>query len=689
MTLLLPVAGLLFTVSVIVALHLSVLGAGVVLCVAGMVIGARIDRVLTVVFLVLLLIWLVGGTLFHVGDVPIELGLLVLAGLVQAWSLSIRPDGGTETARDRAMWQMSNVGASCALMVPAVSLLRVDTVDDPGLCFLFGLLGLVGAMFQLDMRASVAPQRISPAGVLGTRYRVLASIVGLALVFGMISGSGVMDASERLGGWLRSRLASSSPIAPDLAGPGFPGIGPSGLGAGAPMLELQQEYDLDRPHHPVLFAELFSELESEVFERLYVTTAVFDQFDGVTWGSSPYAMHRIEDGMDRDLDGRITLTPEHESERARLYTTLGVHTRVPVLSRLTAIGIPEADRYPNDQFGLVNHEPGARVSYDVWFVPERYRDLQGWRRRIGPGHADVVQLPAGPLFDRVRDASREWVAGANTREEQVQQLLAHFDESYTYSQRVRNSERLHPVENFLFSERRGHCELFASAFVLSARSLGIPARLCVGYAGGEYHVGSGTVTYYTDDAHAWAEVQLADGPWVTVDPTPANPEAPPRPAKEVDVAPPLDREHYDAIDRVEGPELADVPTAPREIRFRWALWIPTGLLFVGLAFAIWTYVQRSRGASIWIEDRDSIVARRAPHWFRQFCRHFARKGFPRKESQTISEYMRVLRGHGLLSSDFDEVERYLLSVVYASGAVDPDAEVRCRSLVRALQTESR
>ena len=174
MTLLLPVAGLLFTVSVIVALHLSVLGAGVVLCVAGMVIGARIDRVLTVVFLVLLLIWLVGGTLFHVGDVPIELGLLVLAGLVQAWSLSIRPDGGTETARDRAMWQMSNVGASCALMAPVVSLLRVDTVDDPGLCFLFGLLGLVGAMFQLDMRASVAPQRISPAGVLGTRYRVLA-----------------------------------------------------------------------------------------------------------------------------------------------------------------------------------------------------------------------------------------------------------------------------------------------------------------------------------------------------------------------------------------------------------------------------------------------------------------------------------------------------------------------------------
>ena len=76
-----------------------------------------------------------------------------------------------------------------------------------------------------------------------------------------------------------------------------------------------------------------------------------------------------------------------------------------------------------------------------------------------------------------------------------------------------------PVDEFLFSTRRGFCEHYASAFVVLMRAAGIPARVVTGYQGGEPNG-----DYYIvrqSDAHAWAEVWLPGQGWVRVDPTAA------------------------------------------------------------------------------------------------------------------------------------------------------------------------
>src|SRR5690606_9418295 len=65
------------------------------------------------------------------------------------------------------------------------------------------------------------------------------------------------------------------------------------------------------------------------------------------------------------------------------------------------------------------------------------------------------------------------------------------------------------------------CEHFAASFVLFMRAAGIPARLVVGYQGGELHPDEGYLTVRQYDAHAWGEVWLADRGWVLVDPTAA------------------------------------------------------------------------------------------------------------------------------------------------------------------------
>jgi transglutaminase-like putative cysteine protease len=80
-----------------------------------------------------------------------------------------------------------------------------------------------------------------------------------------------------------------------------------------------------------------------------------------------------------------------------------------------------------------------------------------------------------------------------------------------------------PLVGFLTQTRSGSCEQFAGAFVVLARSLGLPSRVVVGFTAGRYG-GPGEVTVRGADAHAWPQVYL--GPragWVSFEPTPQQP----------------------------------------------------------------------------------------------------------------------------------------------------------------------
>jgi hypothetical protein len=76
------------------------------------------------------------------------------------------------------------------------------------------------------------------------------------------------------------------------------------------------------------------------------------------------------------------------------------------------------------------------------------------------------------------------------------------------------------VDNFLFVDRRGVCEQFATAHVVLLRVLGIPARLVAGYGSGEHNPLSGYYAVRASDAHAWTEVYFPGYGWVPFDPTP-------------------------------------------------------------------------------------------------------------------------------------------------------------------------
>ena len=70
------------------------------------------------------------------------------------------------------------------------------------------------------------------------------------------------------------------------------------------------------------------------------------------------------------------------------------------------------------------------------------------------------------------------------------------------------------MENFLFEEKRGHCEYFATAGALMARALGLPSRVAYGWAGGTWYDDAGLFVFRANEAHAWTEVWLENFGWV-------------------------------------------------------------------------------------------------------------------------------------------------------------------------------
>lgn len=78
------------------------------------------------------------------------------------------------------------------------------------------------------------------------------------------------------------------------------------------------------------------------------------------------------------------------------------------------------------------------------------------------------------------------------------------------------------VDWFLFEQREGYCDYFASAMVVMLRSQGIPARWVRGYAGGEFDTERGVYVVRENVAHSWPEVYFPGYGWERFEPTAAS-----------------------------------------------------------------------------------------------------------------------------------------------------------------------
>jgi transglutaminase-like putative cysteine protease len=245
--------------------------------------------------------------------------------------------------------------------------------------------------------------------------------------------------------------------------------------------------------------------------QMYWRGPTLGDYDGQTWRPVRYELTRpTAPRIDLPATGNalhylLTLEPHGR----RWLFALDVPVEVPAGQGLSTSLSPEFDALSlNPLVARTRYRAAARTDAAIGLNETRL-SLQNW-----------IQLPPGH-HRRTLELAARWRQEEPDNLRLVKRALSMFrDAGFRYT--------LNPplladdvVDRFLFETRAGFCEHFAGAFVVLMRALDIPARVVTGYQGAEVNPEGGYWIVRQADAHAWAEVWLADRGWVRIDPTSA------------------------------------------------------------------------------------------------------------------------------------------------------------------------
>ncbi|MCC4115276.1 DUF3488 and transglutaminase-like domain-containing protein [Aromatoleum toluclasticum] len=275
--------------------------------------------------------------------------------------------------------------------------------------------------------------------------------------------------------------------------------------------------------------------------RRYWRGPVLTRYDGRSWrpGFSTIAAAPRYQPSGRAYEYRLTLEP---------------HNQLWLLALdFPAANIPKA-RYAGDYRLLAEQPVRARTRFDLRSYPAT---------AVGKDESTIVlaearRLPAN-FNPRSTALAHEIAAGTSdpaTILARTLERMRGMDLTYTLSPPLLGT---HSVDEFLFDTRQGFCEHFASAFVFLMRAAGVPARVVTGYQGGEINPVDGSLVVRQSDAHAWAEVWLAERGWIRVDPTALS--APARIESGLSAA----LQDWDALPLLRRPGMDWL----RDVRYRW------------------------------------------------------------------------------------------------------------------------
>ena len=167
--------------------------------------------------------------------------------------------------------------------------------------------------------------------------------------------------------------------------------------------------------------------------------------------------------------------------------------------------------YSEESFNrFIKNSPVAR------FKTVTYDDLIAHRERIYEDY-----LPETKISDRAQAYIDEVTKDADTNYGKLQAISESLsDYEYTkhpgeYSAEIDSDEEF--LDYFLFEGKRGYCSYFATAFVIIARSQGIPCRYVQGFSSKVDSNSKNEIK--SKDAHAWPEAYIDGVGWVVFEPT--------------------------------------------------------------------------------------------------------------------------------------------------------------------------
>src|SRR6266699_303696 len=225
--------------------------------------------------------------------------------------------------------------------------------------------------------------------------------------------------------------------------------------------------------------------------------------EGMEW-RAPYAPAPISDSSngypasDKAVRQRITIAPHG----ARWMFALD-----------RPFGIPPGARLARGNYLYSVQLIRKTRRYEVLSSTEPVRtELDAYERR------QALQLPAS-ISPAVRELAASFAADDSEPRQTVSRALQFFrNQGFRYSLTPGEYNK-NDLEEFLFHRRTGFCEHYAASFATLMRLAGIPARVVLGYLGGEYNDLGGFFLVHQADTHAWCEVWIPENGWTRIDPT--------------------------------------------------------------------------------------------------------------------------------------------------------------------------
>ncbi|MER5887678.1 DUF3488 and transglutaminase-like domain-containing protein [Streptomyces sp. NPDC001941] len=345
-----------------------------------------------------------------------------------------------------------------------------------------------------------------------------------------LAGGGSATAPVRTGrriGAVALGIALAVPaVLPSLEGGLLGGSGPgSGRGGGGtisavnPLVSLQD--NLNQPENrEVLKYQTNAADTSDMYLRL----VALDQFDGTSWKSSERPIKDVPerlptpDGLAPDVDTTEVVT---NLSAAPSYQQKWLPMPYPA----TQVKVPGRWRYEPAGRMLVGDDKqdtgGVKYTVTSLAVRPSPQQLASAPRARASVVKEYTRVPES-LPQDVRATALQVTRGARDDYERAVKLQDWFAVSggFTYDTQVSSGSGSSAISRFL-KDKRGFCVHFSFSMASMARTLGIPARVAVGFTPGT-PLSDGVMSVGLRDAHAWPELYFEGVGWTRFEPTPTR-----------------------------------------------------------------------------------------------------------------------------------------------------------------------
>ncbi|MGH3489091.1 MAG: transglutaminase TgpA family protein [Actinopolymorphaceae bacterium] len=258
----------------------------------------------------------------------------------------------------------------------------------------------------------------------------------------------------------------------------------------------------------------------------YIKLVTLDVFDGERWRPSQRSVTNIENDPGEtsrlpDPPGLSQSVPR-TNVRTRFQVTDALESKwLPSPYPATTLNAPGEWGYDPDTIDIVSRgrSSASGLTYDVSTLKLGLKpaELDAAGNAPAAVFSRYTELPTD-LPKQVKNIALREVGDAKTNYDKAIALQTWFRTDFSYNINVEPGHSESAMLDFL-ADRRGYCEQFAATMAIMARSLGIPARVGVGYmAGTRQPDNRWLVTAH--DSHAWPELYFAGYGWVRFEPTP-------------------------------------------------------------------------------------------------------------------------------------------------------------------------